>query len=329
MCASPLWGALADRSGRRRAALWSGWTAAGASLLSAVAPTFPLLLLARFLVGAAVAGLPVAVYPLCTEVVGPRARGRAGILSQSVYHLGEWLLPLLAWSLGDWRRLCLAVAFSGAVTTAVLARWAPESPRWLLVSGREGEARRVLDGLSRGNGRGGLPAGLRLGLYSSSSLGCKRRHQQQQQHGAGGGAASAEASAAAAAAAAAATAAAAAASSGRDEGEGGGGIRALLRHPRSRALLIASSAATGVAAAAFYIFSMVDSALPGPLAWNFFLTSAAELPFALLLAHLIDAWGRRPAVSALLAGGGLAAAACGALGSPPSSSSSSSSSSWP
>jgi len=296
--ASPAWGAFSDRSGRRAAALASGWAAAGASLLSAAAPTFPLLLLSRFLVGACVAGLPPSVYPLSVEIAGPKARGRAGVLGQSVYHLGEWLLPLCAWALGDWRRLCVAVAASAALTTLALAAWVPESPRWLLVRGREGEARRALDALARGNngGGGGLPTGLRLRLYSSSSpsspsprVGAKRRQQEGSAAGAGAGA-----------------------------GEAGGGLAALWRHRRSRALLLPSAAATGVAAAAFYVFSLVDGALPGGLSWNFFVTSAAELPFALALAFLIDAWGRRPAVSSFLAAGGLAAAACGLL-APPSS----------
>jgi MFS family permease len=327
LLASSWWGALADRRGRRAAALASGWLSAAASLLSAIAPTYPALLLARALLGAAVAGLPVSLYPLCVEIAGPRARGRAGILSQAVYHLGEWLLPLLAWLLADWRLLCLAVAVSGALTT-LLAHAVPESPRWLLVRGREAEARRVLQALAKGNGRlEGLPPGLRLGLYAS--------------------AASPTVGARAAAAASLSLppsplplpayplspspcaappppACPPPPSSnpkpnpkhlehehGNQEEEGSQGLAELWRHRRSRAFVVAVSVATFVAAAGFYVCSLVD-ALPGSLALTFFMTSIAELPFALALAHWVDAWGRKPAVAALLAGGGLAAAVCGA-----------------
>jgi MFS family permease len=282
LAASPAWGRLADRRGRRAAALASGWAAAAASLLTAAAPTLPLLVAGRFLLGAGVAGLPVSAYPLSVEGVGPGARGRAGILSQAVYHVGEWLLPLLAYSLGDWRRLCVAVAAACALTTCLLLA-VPESPRWLLVRGREAEARAVLDALARGNGRAeGLPPRLRLGLLSSSSSPPPPPSSPPPPPASG--------------------------VPQRRAVGGGGGLGALWRHARSRSHLLAASAATCVAAAGFYVCNLVD-ALPGPLALTFLLTSAGELPFAFGLAYLVDAIGRRPAVAALLAGGG----ACGAL----------------
>jgi MFS family permease len=273
MAASPAWGSLADCAGRRAAALASGWAAAAASLLTAVAPTLPLLLVSRFLLGVGVAGLPVSAYPLSVESVGPRARGKAGILSQAVYHIGEWLLPLCAFLLDDWRHLCLAVAAASALTTLLLHS-VPESPRWLMVRGREAEARSVLDALARGNGKTeGLPPRLRLGVLSErpGALGASNNNN---------------------------------ANTNTNEN----GLSSLWRHRRSRAFLLAASVATGVSAAGFYVCNLVD-ALPGALAWTFFVTSAAELPFALGLAYLIDAWGRKPAVAALLLGGGV----CGAL----------------
>jgi Flp pilus assembly protein TadB len=75
-----------------------------------------------------------------------------------VYHAGEWLLPLLAFWLQDWRLLNLAIAAICCITGALLLP-IPESPRWLLLKGRQQEARRALSWLAQLNGRQ-LPEGL-------------------------------------------------------------------------------------------------------------------------------------------------------------------------
>jgi hypothetical protein len=75
-----------------------------------------------------------------------------------VYHAGEWLLPLLAFWLQDWRSLNLAIAAICCITGALLLPLT-ESPRWLLLKGRQQEARRALSWLAQLNGRQ-LPEGL-------------------------------------------------------------------------------------------------------------------------------------------------------------------------
>lgn len=83
---------------------------------------------------------------------------RAGTASQMIYHLGEWLLPLLAFWLQDWRLLNLAIAAICCITGLLLLPF-PESPRWLLLKGRQQEARQALSWLAAVNGRQ-LPEGL-------------------------------------------------------------------------------------------------------------------------------------------------------------------------
>jgi hypothetical protein len=75
-----------------------------------------------------------------------------------VYHAGEWLLPLLAFWLQDWRLLNLAIAAICCITGLLLLPF-PESPRWLLLKGQQQEARRALTWLAALNGRQ-LPDGL-------------------------------------------------------------------------------------------------------------------------------------------------------------------------
>jgi hypothetical protein len=75
-----------------------------------------------------------------------------------VYHAGEWLLPLLAFWLQDWRLLNLAIAAICCITGALLLPF-PESPRWLLLKGRQQEMLHALSWLAAVNGRQ-LPEGL-------------------------------------------------------------------------------------------------------------------------------------------------------------------------
>ena len=69
-----------------------------------------------------------------------------------MYHLGEWLLPLLAVVLQDWRLLYASIA-ACSLATAGLAVWLPESPRWQLLHGHEKQAVKTLRWLARLNGR--------------------------------------------------------------------------------------------------------------------------------------------------------------------------------
>jgi hypothetical protein len=70
--------------------------------------------------------------------------------------LGEWVLPLCAFILQDWRQLYVAVA-ACCVLTAMLAMFVPESPRWQLLHGRRAPAVLTLKWMAHLNGRQ-LPA---------------------------------------------------------------------------------------------------------------------------------------------------------------------------
>ncbi|WIA12107.1 hypothetical protein OEZ85_012181 [Tetradesmus obliquus] len=155
---SCMFGWLSDAYGRKRCLLLSNATSAAAALLCASSRSYSQYVLWRALQGFCSAGLPIASYVLSTEAVGPAFRGRAGTASQMIYHLGEWLLPLLAFWLQDWRLLNLAIAAICCITGLLLLPF-PESPRWLLLKGRQQEARQALSWLAAVNGRQ-LPEGL-------------------------------------------------------------------------------------------------------------------------------------------------------------------------
>ncbi|KAF6256101.1 major facilitator superfamily domain-containing protein [Scenedesmus sp. NREL 46B-D3] len=149
---SCMFGWLADAYGRKRCLLLSNGTLAAAALLCASSRSYRQYVLWRAAQGFCAAGLPIGSYVLSTEAVGPAYRGRAGTASQMVYHAGEWLLPLLAFWLQDWRLLNLAIAAVCCITGPLLLPL-PESPRWLLLQGRQQEARSALSWLAALNGR--------------------------------------------------------------------------------------------------------------------------------------------------------------------------------
>ena len=151
-------GALADRFGRRNIFLITILLNAVFALLSAFAPSFGLLLAARFVVGLAVGGTLPVDYAIMAEYLPGRERGRFLVYLESFWALGTILIALIAWALvpnlpeDAWRWIFAINALPGIV--GFWARlWIPESPRFLLLQGREAEARGVLERVAEINGK--------------------------------------------------------------------------------------------------------------------------------------------------------------------------------
>ncbi|KAF8071214.1 OCT4 [Scenedesmus sp. PABB004] len=330
---SAAFGWYADTAGRRRCLIVSNLASAAAAAAAASAPGFWWFLAARVAQGAAVTGIPVSAYVLSTEAVGAAARGRAGTLSQMLYHVGEWLLPAAAVVLQDWRALNLAIAGWCLVTAGLAAGFCIESPRWLLLQGRQAEALAALGWLARLNARE-LPAGLEL-TYATF---------EQQQRPVAAPAAAAVQDAGAGGADQDRRSAAALAAAAAPGGDGDGDRAALLggkpapqlqrvagATPQqsqgacsesvwlvcSRPLLArffwASTMLCLSGATTFYIISLATDDLEGSLSFNFLATSAWELPVALAGAAAIDRAGRRSTISALLVLTAVGCFACAAV----------------
>ncbi len=149
-------GALSDRIGRRKAILLAG----AMFLLSAVgcglAPSFHWLVAARMAGGIGV-GMASVIAPMyITEFAPADRRGRMVAYYQLAITLGILLAylsnaailglatpdagPLLA---EPWRGMLIVMSIPSILFLLLLIR-IPESPRWLVATGREQEARRVL-----------------------------------------------------------------------------------------------------------------------------------------------------------------------------------------
>jgi MFS transporter, putative metabolite:H+ symporter len=151
-------GALADHIGRRRVFLATVLLDGVFGLLSAVSPNYAFLLLWRFLTGAAVGGTLPVDYAVMAEYLPKHVRGRFLVFLESFWALGTIVLALVAWALvpslpeSGWRWLFAFAALPGLLGF-VLRLWVPESPRYLLLTGRAAEAAEVLRRVARINRR--------------------------------------------------------------------------------------------------------------------------------------------------------------------------------
>jgi MFS transporter, SP family, arabinose:H+ symporter len=141
-----------DRLGRKPTLFWIGVLYFVSAVWSGLAHDVWALIAARFIGGLGV-GVSTVVAPLyISEIAPPAARGRLTGLYQFNLVLGilaaflsNYLLEGLP---DDWRWMLGAEALPAfAYTLACLA--IPESPRWLLLTGRESDRRRALGVLAR------------------------------------------------------------------------------------------------------------------------------------------------------------------------------------
>jgi predicted MFS family arabinose efflux permease len=149
-------GYLADRKGRRFSLSFNLLIYTVGGLLSAVAPGFGVMLISRFIVGIGLGGEFTIGLTLVSEIVSTKRRGTAvgsmgfasgGIGNFAAYGLFVLVLgPLnnvLGGTLTSWRWLLVVLAIP-AVLVVFYRRFLPESPRFLVDSGRIQDANRAL-----------------------------------------------------------------------------------------------------------------------------------------------------------------------------------------
>lgn len=143
---SLLWGALADRIGRRAAILLASVLFMGTSICGFM-PSYAWNLFMCFLMGIAAGGMLPIVYALMAESIPARRRGwlivlHGGLGAACGYlvaaGLAAWLEPQFTW-----RMLWFAGLPTGLILL-LLNYWIPESPRYLLEHGRIDDAEAVM-----------------------------------------------------------------------------------------------------------------------------------------------------------------------------------------
>jgi putative MFS transporter len=142
---SVTWGWLGDRIGRRASILLAGVMFIGTAICGAM-PGFEWNLLMCFLMGMAVGGMLPIAFALLAETIPARHRGWLMVLIggdvAGAYLLTSFLASLLEPTFG-WRILWLLGLPTG-IGLILLNRWIPESPRFLVATGRSDEAEAVM-----------------------------------------------------------------------------------------------------------------------------------------------------------------------------------------
>ena len=145
-------GALGDRLGRRTVYLGTLVLYVIGTILSAVPVSYEFFLFARFILGFGWMGNSCTQSVLIVELTGLRWRAWAGQLIMMPVALGQMVLAAVAYKMRVWWKLQLTLA--APVLAFVFSYWlVPESPRWLILQGRDDEALRVLATAANVNGR--------------------------------------------------------------------------------------------------------------------------------------------------------------------------------
>lgn len=160
-------GRLADRIGRRTVLIVTVSCDAVFGILSVFAPDFTILLLLRFLTGAAVGGTLPVDYAMMAEFLPAKNRGRWLVLLEGFWAVGTLVVALAAWATSlagveDAWRYIFAVTALPAVIGIGLRFLVPESPLYLMRAGRSDEAKSIIDEILVVNGKPALPAGQQL-----------------------------------------------------------------------------------------------------------------------------------------------------------------------
>ncbi|MBO0809623.1 MAG: MFS transporter, partial [Actinobacteria bacterium] len=139
------WGWLGDRVGRRASILLAGVLFTTTAICGAM-PAFSWNLAMCFMMGVGAGGMLPIAFTLIAETLPTRHRGWLMVLiggqSASAYALTSWLAGTLV-PVYSWRILWLLGLPTGLLVI-MLNRWIPESPRFLLATGRTGEAQLIM-----------------------------------------------------------------------------------------------------------------------------------------------------------------------------------------
>jgi sugar porter (SP) family MFS transporter len=151
MAGALLAGRLADRIGRKPTILITATVFVVGVLLAAFTPSYPVLLVARVIIGLAVGASSLTVPLYIGEAAPPAVRGGLVSLNQLAITIGILVSYLVDYGLassGNWR-LMFGLAALPAVLLFIGILTQHESPHWLVERGRETEARAVLARLRR------------------------------------------------------------------------------------------------------------------------------------------------------------------------------------
>ncbi|MGW5661830.1 MFS transporter [Streptomyces sp. NPDC003758] len=151
------WGRLTDRFGRKKLFMITLAVYLGATALTAVSFNSWWFFLFRFLTGFGIGGEYAAINSAIDELIPAQFRGRVDLIINGSFWVGAVggaLLSIIALNTAilpkdvGWR-LTFALGVVLGLVILLVRRHVPESPRWLLIHGREQEAEQVVSGIEQ------------------------------------------------------------------------------------------------------------------------------------------------------------------------------------
>jgi MFS family permease len=152
-----LFGYLADLWGRKRLFMITLAVFLAGSVLTAFSPSFLWFAVCRAITGAGIGGEYSAINSAVDELIPARVRGRVDLMINGSYWIGTAIGALLSVPLLDtsifpadvgWR-IAFGLASVLGIAILVVRRHVPESPRWLLIHGRDARAEEIVRGVEQ------------------------------------------------------------------------------------------------------------------------------------------------------------------------------------
>jgi MFS family permease len=152
-----LFGYGTDRLGRKRLFFITVAVYLTATGLTAFSWSFASYAFFRALTGAGIGGEYAAINSAIDELIPARVRGRVDLIINGSYWLGAALGSAATIVLLDPRRLpvwlgwrcAFGIGATLGLVVILFRRWIPESPRWLMIHGRNAEAEEIVDQVER------------------------------------------------------------------------------------------------------------------------------------------------------------------------------------
>ncbi|GCC21991.1 hypothetical protein chiPu_0000375 [Chiloscyllium punctatum] len=144
-------GQLSDRFGRKIVLFGTMAVQTVFSIIQAFSPSWEIFCFLNFIVGLGQISNYVAAFVLGSEMLGKSVRVMYCTLGICIsFAIGYMLLPLVAYFIRSWGPLLLALSIPG-VFYVPLWWLIPESPRWLLTTGRVQEAEAIIHKMAKKN----------------------------------------------------------------------------------------------------------------------------------------------------------------------------------
>ena len=148
-------GPLGDKIGRKPILSASTFLISVFGLATAACRNYLSLLALRFMVGFGVGGITVP-FDILVELLPTNTRGKSLLLIDLFWSFGSMLVPVVAYftlELADsWRVFVIVCTIPCIISFVCGILFVPESPRWLLLQGRESEALDILRRAASMNG---------------------------------------------------------------------------------------------------------------------------------------------------------------------------------